>query len=652
MSITFLTNEDKDELLERIDAVGGGGTSAVNSINIKELGADNTGETDASEVIAYALRTFSRIFFPEGTYRVKGLVLEKSDVTIVGDNATLKIVNHDQCNLTGFSTDPNCLWIKSTDYANPIRNVEISGIHFNGNAQHFFDNGADTVDNFGNNGIVLTNTENVTIHHCTFNNFKGRGITSGVDNYDGVLTVVENGVPVEYASDEINWYGVHGLHVYECEFNNEPLPYKVVTIPAGEKYPTGGTFPGGKKVTTEKEVAAGTYHIMPHTNAIQILQSGGNECDSDILVERCTVHKSPNYGFMFYPSTQRLTIRKCTIMNCGLYTSEEPSQEKDGNGDPLGYIDYGYYRRSITKDDPSDHSDGSCIKLNTVRDVVIENNQLHSAKASNITIHTATENTYTNIGKKWENLHWPSTKNVVIRNNYLAGSTDQHRTGNGITVEAGEDIWIVGNTIVNQVGVAENHAVWGADVKFTKPTSINSNVPCLVVNNNIEDCSLGISMFSGLVSGNTIVNTHSPIVFATNVNKAIARDVIIHNNTINREATNYCVCIDLKGVENAIVSSNMISNFSRGVQLYETSNNVTVCENSFAGCSRPIIASINDANVPNGGSSSSHNNGNIYGNSFVKADGSEQTNYTIVWENVSNKGIFVPTNTRVNFTTL
>lgn len=645
-----------------LDEIKYGDNTGGSTINVKQLGVTGDGTPEDIKKIQDALNTYGTIVLPEGVYRVKGLTITKSNTKIVGENATLQIT--DDCNLTGYTTEPNCLFIKSTDPANPVRNVEISGIHFDGNATDFFKNGGykdikkvitnalgeeeeitvtelvdvDTVDKFGNNGIVLANAENVTVHHCTFNNLKGRGITSDVESYD---------------DRDVNHYGVHGLHVYDCDFNNKPLPYKTVTIPSGEKYPDG------------TDVAAGTYKIMPHTNAIQILQSGGNECDSDIVVERCTVHKSPNYGFMFYPSTQRLTIRNCVIKNCGLYTSEEASETT-----PITYIDYGYYRRSVTGDDKRDHSDGSCIKLNTVRDVVVENNYLHSAKASNITIHTALKETYDANGKKWANLKWPSTKNVVIRNNYIAGGADQRRTGHGILVENGEDVRILGNTIVDQIGVEDTHAVWGTT--FSKPAAISANVPCLISGNTIENCSNGFVLYGGQIVDNIINNTSKPMYFGT-TSARTAENIIVKGNKIGRTATNYDVCIDLKKVKNAIVSENMITNYSRGVQVHESSYNVTTCGNIFKDCSRPIICVVVDTmktasdpkQIEDGGVSYAHENVNIYGNSFTKTvkdttDLSTVTTNTVVWEISGHKELvngkdtavthyFKPANAKVDF---
>ncbi len=598
------------------------------AVIVTNIGATGDGKIDDSEAIQKALNNYSTVIIPAGTYRVKGLTITRSNVKVVGENATLQIT--DDCDLTGYSKEPNGIYIKSTDPANPVSNVEISGIHFDGNASHFFANGADTVDKFDSNCIVMANAENVTVHHCTFNNYKSRGIGSGVDKYD---------------TEEVDHYGVHGLHVYDCEFNNDKLPYKVVEI-------TDSTPAGGKNGDYKPD--NGTYHIMPHTNAIQILQSGGKAYDSDIVIERCTVHKSPNYGFMFYPSTHRITVRDCTIKNCGLYTSEEADVYGGG-----GHIDYGYYRRPVTGDDKADHSDGSCIKLNTVRDVLIDNNDLHGAKASNITIHTAQKKTYDELGKVWANLKWLPTKNVVICNNRIYGGADQRRTGNGINVEAGEDIKIVGNTIVDQIGVAENHAVWGSAVKFSKPTAITSNVSCLISGNTINNCSNGMVLFVAQVTDNIITETSAAMYFSTNSARA-AESIIVRGNKISRTATNYTVCIDIRNAVNAIVSENMITNYSRGLQLYGSSKYITVGGNKYIDCSRPIVATIDDKTLVDGGTSSKHDNVNIYGNSFAKTDGESlipQTNYTIVWENTNAlqddgtnaTGAFVPANSKIDF---
>ena len=378
-----------------------------------------------SPAYCYADYLYHTIIVPEGVYRVQGLRL-RSDIKIEGHNATLKIT--DDCNVDQYSSAPNCLIVagdviyeqsggsKSLKIDNntvgvdtiiPIRNVEISGIYFIGNCQHFFDNGSHVYEKFANNGVFIQNAENVTIHHCSFDDIKDRCIGGAVDKY---LSIGED------------LFVVHGLHVYDCEFLAGKLPIATEKVGTDEEIENGSSVTGGayrrvekgtynqtdviKKVKdpqvlagvqTDKEndvyfaygycwydvdeqayrlvqkhdgsttityketstifddskyadivkiedgitdngndvyeytlyywydtyeVVAGYYRVPATTPAIQLNQSGALNCNSDIIIERCTVHKATNMGFMFYYYTKNVTIRDCKIMNCGLYTSE------------------------------------------------------------------------------------------------------------------------------------------------------------------------------------------------------------------------------------------------------------------------------------------------------------------------------------------
>lgn len=611
-----------DILVELASMAANGGTSSSQSVNVKTLGAKGDGVTDDSAIIQQAINEYATIIIPEGTYRVKGITL-RSGVKIVGENATLKIT--DNCDLSDVldedgnfvsgSFAPIVFYIKGgyndvTHTVTPISDIEISGIHFDGNAAHFFapvtkgGRGADTVAKFNNDGILLYNAENITIHHCTFNNFKGRGIAGAIPSYSG----------------KKNAYCVHDLHVYDCVFNDGELPYKEVVIGSGEKYPDGTT-----------SVASGTYHIYPTSNAIQIVQSGESACNQDIIVERCTVHKSPNYGFMFYPSTQRLTVRDCVIKDCGLYTSEEANEEG------TGYIDYGYYRREVTGDDKGDHQHGGCIKLNCVRDAVIENNYLYGARGSNISIHNGAD-----LELGGTALAWPAANNILITGNTIVGNAAQRRAGHGVYVEAGSDIKIIGNTILDQVGKGQKHFVWNKAVDDV--SCIIANVPILVSENIIKNGNTAVSLFSGRVVNNDISEVKYG-VYACTVTKSgvtyTAEDLLILGNKIIGSNPSWDMGVQVQNSNRVIICGNVIRTFTQGVRNQYGSNNLTVYGNIFEGCNRGICSVNNVAEVK-------HDAVNIYGNTFIGIVG------TVIWENTytSPASAFVPTNSKVDFVEL
>lgn len=590
------------------------------TIDVKQMGARGDGVTDDSAVIQAALDTYGTVVLPEGVYRVKGLTITKSNTKIIGENATLKI--SDVCKITERAIEGIGLYIHSDDPDDPVRNVEVCGIHFDGNVQHFYDCGKDvTQDDFDSDGIRCYNAENVHVHHCSFDNVGDRGIGSTVVDYD--------------KDAKAKHFGVHGLHVHECEFFKGDLPHQDVTFTADSPKGTDGYKP-----------TPGTYRIYPTVNAIQLLQTGGDARDSDIVVERCTVYKSPNYGFMFYPVKERIVVRDCTIMNCGLHTSED----KDIN-DGDGVIDYGYYTGNYTK---ADHCDGGGIKLNNVRDALVEHCYIYGVRGSNISVHNATTAFYPPelLAK------WGPAKNVVIRDNDIIGNPDQLRTGNGILVEGGADVRIIGNTIRNQVGAKRTHAVHSS-VSYQTTKAISANVPVYLEGNTIEsdtavnNVHAGIELYSGQVVNNIITDVKIPI-YAKTVGNKVAEDLIISGNKITQTNADLKTVkgVDIQIVTNAIVSGNIFTGVARGVQVYTSSKNVTICGNLFKECSRPIISSITDDKLAEGGVSGAHDNLNIYGNTFTKG-GVVQVNYVVFFENTKTSagpnGTFKPTNSKVDF---
>lgn len=639
--------EEAQALLEQVREEMGNmpGVSVVDPVNVKDLGAVGDGDTDDSEVIQLALETYNDIYFPEGIYRVKGLTINKSNKKIVGENATLKIVDVSDV-LGGTSLASVGLYIVSNEPENPVSNIVIDGINFDGNGQWFLDNGRDPTDRSGDGTCIrMYNAKNVTIRNCCFDNFIRRGIGSSVPFY----------------KDNHTHYGVHGLHISDCEFNKKPLPSKYVTIPAGATYKDGTA------------ANAGVYKVYALGNAIQLLQTGKDAKDTDVVVERCTVHKSSNYGFMFYPLKENLTVRDCKIMNCGLNTSEDSYTKADGT---KVYADYGYYC-STTDYDKADHCDGGGIKLNNPHNALVERCYIYGVRGSNISVHNAT------LGADYtqEMLDaWGCANNIVIRNNEIVGNPDQARCGNGIIVEGGDNVKIIDNKIVNHIGAQRQHKVH-SDKVYDATKAISSNVACFIDGNTIENdgdivyeanvkesgvvvayknvVHGGLEVFEGTVSHNTIINAKNPIY----ASKAQKGDVTYYVKNLTIEGNNFIHTnsslgtvkgvdiqyVDVNGGDGSSVSGNNFTGFARGVQVFASSKNTNIFGNAFYDCTRPIVAGISDNDLEAGGTSNKHDNLKIYGNSFIR-NNSPQENNTITFENVKKNATvdFKPSNATID----
>lgn len=656
---------DKEDFIAEaqriLDEIQYGDNVGGSTVNVKQLNITGDGTPEDIKKIQDAINTYSTIVFPEGVYRVKGLTITKSNTKIVGENATLKIADGAEMNtMAGGTYGSVGLYIYSNDPTKPVSNIVIDGINFDGNGQWYLNNGRDPTDRRGDGTCVrMYNTENVTIRNCRFDNYIRRGIGTSVLNYD----------------EDHTHFGVHGLNIINCEFNREPLPSKYVTIPDNVKYPDG------------KNAAAGIYKIYAISNAIQLLQTGKDAKDTDVLVENCTVHKSPNYGFMFYPLKENLTVRNCRIENCGLITSEDVCLELDGkeykeklvDGKKV-YADYGYYYTGEGNDyDKADHCDGGGIKLNNPHNAIVEGCYIYGVRGSNISVHNAT----TGAGYKPEMVAaWGGAQDVVIRDNAIIGNPNQLRTGHGITVEGGVYVRIVGNTIINQVGAKRSHAVH-SKTSYEAVKAIVSNAPLHIEGNIIENKTAtnnehgGINLYSGEIINNTITNAKIPI-YAKTVGDKNAENLIISGNKIG--VVNMSLGkpngIDIQIVSDVIVSENIFTGLERGVRIYNSSKNVSVFGNVFKNCNRAIMPTVVDTmefdegtktlsapQILNGSKTTLHDNINIYGNLYTK-NGAIQTSGTVVWEISGHKELvgegdeitavavshkFIPENAKVDF---
>lgn len=637
-----------------LDEIKYGDNTGGSTINVKQLGAVGDGFTDDSAVVQSAINNYATVIIPEGVYRVSGLAL-RSGVRIVGENATMKITN--DCNIDPNSTAPICL------LADEKHDIEISGIRFDGNAQYLFDEkGANVVGTFRSEGVSMANAERITIHHCSFNNFKDRGI----------------GAAVDYTKNATH-FCVRGLHIYDCEFFDGDLPVCTVKIGTDAQIAKGEKVTGGNG---DYPVTAGYYRVPASTRAIQVTQSGVDSYSSDILIERCLVHKSANMGFMFYPNTEGVIIRDCKVLNCGLYTGGEginsgtqkhrvefsdntvyykmttythpnyygnpntitlttaerntiqPVEDAiernygnkvfsftDANGatqychakeqvflyrpredivsangdlvagaktpygdDVYSYIVDGvvhyysitdtweYYDEQYSKyvkvkaiadiedavdywyfavpdvDGKGDHGYGSCIKINGVKNGLVENCYLYGARGSNISVHGNSEH-------------------ITVCKNHILGNVEQMRsTGRGVYVESGADVRVENNVFADHNGATRSHALWGGDIDpyfNCEAVRCPTGCDCFVSNNTFVNCKYAAVVQAGIVADNHITNCD----FTISATKA--NNLCIANNRIEKGKDN--PYLNLRGIDlvngatNCVIYGNIIKGLANGV---------------------------------------------------------------------------------------
>lgn len=154
-------------------------------VNIKEFGAKGDGITDDTQALKDAFAVSSKIFFPDGTYVIKGAyrqvlfnVQSKNDIYFVGDRATISyetenstLFNFVQCtniNFIGITLQSNAQYGESTPswtYDKIVEMVLCSNI---------------TIKNGGCNNCVIAydinDSSDIYIENNLFTNFKVGGI--------------------------------------------------------------------------------------------------------------------------------------------------------------------------------------------------------------------------------------------------------------------------------------------------------------------------------------------------------------------------------------------------------------------------------------------------------------------------------------------
>ena len=190
--------------------------------NIKSFGTVGDGITDDTAAIQKAIDESNYLYIPEGVYCYTKIKL-KSDLIIVGDNATLKSLN--------VTTSGNDASIIPEYENNKIENIHIEGITFEGNKENISHEYYDVIGFFALNDEQI---KNITINDCKFNNFKEDGIRfmysknasiSDISIKDCDFYGVTNDNPslngirfvMDSYIDTYGYYPVNNVYIHDCK---------------------------------------------------------------------------------------------------------------------------------------------------------------------------------------------------------------------------------------------------------------------------------------------------------------------------------------------------------------------------------------------------------------------------------------------------
>lgn len=172
--LTYLEKMVNDLTRQQGAQVGPTGSGYV--VNVKDLGAVGDGATNDQTAFAAAMTQIcdmggGTIYVPPGTYVINGVVELCSNLTILGDGATI----------TKTVWSPYSVFVAlshgNTGYGSSVKNVYVSGLRFLGA--------------FASNqslcGFALHHASDVTVERCVFEQAQGTGHCFDLCGCDGIL---------------------------------------------------------------------------------------------------------------------------------------------------------------------------------------------------------------------------------------------------------------------------------------------------------------------------------------------------------------------------------------------------------------------------------------------------------------------------------
>lgn len=84
-------------------------------INVVEMGADNTGNTDCSTLLQSLLNTYPTLYFPTGTYLISTTLNLNSNNRLIGNNKTSKIISADGSTILFYALEKQNIFIQGIE---------------------------------------------------------------------------------------------------------------------------------------------------------------------------------------------------------------------------------------------------------------------------------------------------------------------------------------------------------------------------------------------------------------------------------------------------------------------------------------------------------------------------------------------------------
>ncbi|NVN92184.1 MAG: right-handed parallel beta-helix repeat-containing protein [Desulfuromonadales bacterium] len=502
-----------------------------NSKNVKEWGAKGDGITDDTSAIQKAIGASAGrvLYLPPGKYLVESLSLLS--------RSTLRGAGAESCSLVlrqrSEKSAPNLL--QGID----VSNLEISGIHFYGSRQ------SDT-DGDGQAVYVLAhakNCENIKIHDCTFENFRGAGVVrvSGNTKAGKVL------------------FQIKDVRIEKNRFlNNYDINPASLSHAANSIYLHSGV----SNFNISDNNIDGTYNKM----GISIFSNAWDGHVTRNIIENCGMHQSGVYGYgILLYSLRDTTVENITVSNnqirktrrMGLYLQTVNNIVISGN-----VID----SCDVNADDTTLPAGSIVLNMDTAAkgEVLISNNIITHTKYAGIQIYN----------------HKGSCR-VVVDGNMINGADENGKPigACGIVLRDGaKDVQITNNNVTNckfagvfiynitspmsNLLLSKNHLT-NTGIGITNNSNIKS-ISNIRVTDNVVNCNGSVGIQLGYVNGGLVSNN---AINVTGLYGAIftGSDISVRDNVIigsNRGGTGIILRGENKNKHVENYKLNNISGFS------------------------------------------------------------------------------------------
>lgn len=483
-------------------------------VNVVELGADNTGATDASAIINSALETYNSLYFPCGTYKFNSAILIPSGKTLTGENAVLKLTS-------------------ASAYISVINvsNITLEGITIEGpndESLYVLENATKQNEKSGvvNNSSCLSikNSSNISVRSCTFkdantgaNIFASTTYPHAHDIFfeDCIFTMNYAGIITESGIAD----GIYNLTYINCSFvdnlrwgewmemdnaTNNAYLHDITHINClykGQKY-EHGAYIKGRNI---KYIACSFI-----SNNIAGLRM---YAIADAIISKC-YFRDNGYNAGNYWNYSHISA---TNGNSALFIGEETSSDSEAIRSNGATIDGNvfYHNGAAFGDYKRDHaisfSNNKCIKNGAVNNgnIVDIRSELDSTISNNIFIDNIAN--YCIVVQDHGN---SNLKNITVKDNIIS-----RQTGGGIKFK-----WGASETDCSNVCISGNeiNACTGSGI-FINMTSSGRKIDNLEIKDNTvtecgeNGCIIDLDYVDNIIRGLWFVSN----VFRSNTGDAI-----------------------------------------------------------------------------------------------------------------------------------